>query len=95
MHWSCDKIFTEEILNGKFHFLCSEKLSNQLNDLRTIYDNILLLGYFNMTFEYLKLQDFCDTHDSKLIKELTCFKGKNPTCIDFVLTNQNHVFIEL
>ena len=88
-------MFTEEILNGKFHFLCSEKLSNQLNDLHTIYDNILLLGYFNMTFEYLKLQDFCDTHDSKLIKEPTCFKGKNPTCIDFVLTNQNHVFIEL
>ena len=71
-------MFTEEILNGKFHFLCSEKLSNQLNDLHTIYDNILLLGYFNMTFEYLKLQDFCDTHDSKLIKEPTCFKGKNP-----------------
>ena len=88
-------MFTEEILNGKFHFLCSEKLSNQLNDLHTIYGNILLLGYFNMTFEYLKLQDFCDTHDSKLIKEPTCFKGKNPTCIDFVLTNQNHVFIEL
>ena len=88
-------MFTEEILNGKFHFLCSEKLSNRLNDLHTIYDNILLLGYFNMTFEYLKLQDFCDTHDSKLIKEPTCFKGKNPTCIDFVLTNQNHVFIEL
>ena len=88
-------MFTEEILNGKFHFLCSEKLSNQLNDLHTIYGNILLLGYFNMTFEYLKLQDFCDTHDSKLIKEPTCFKGKSPTCIDFVLTNQNHVFIEL
>ena len=88
-------MFTEEILNGKLHFLCSERFSIQHNDLHTIYDNILLLGYFNMTSEYLKLQDFCDTHDSKLIKEPICFKVNNPTCIDFVLTNQKHLFIEL
>ena len=35
---SCSKMFIE-------------KLSNQLNDLYTIYDNILLLGDFNMTPE--------------------------------------------
>ena len=47
------------------------KLSNQLNDIRTSYD-ILLLGDFNMTPEDLKLQVFCDTHDlENLIKEPT------------------------
>ena len=66
-----------------------EKLSNQLNDLQTSYDNILLLGDFNMTPENLKLQVFCDTHDlENLIKEPTYFKGKNPSCIDLILTNQ-------
>ena len=59
-----------------------ERLSNQLNDLRTSYD-ILLLGDFNMAPDDLKFQDFCHTHDlENLIKEPTCFKGKHPTCID-------------
>ena len=39
---SCSKMFIE-------------KLSNQLNDLHTSYDNILLLGDFNMTPEDLTL----------------------------------------
>ena len=39
---SCSKMFIE-------------KLSNQLNDLHTSYDNILLLGYFNMASEDLTL----------------------------------------
>ena len=38
-----------------------DKLSNQVNDLHTSYDNILLLSDFNLTPEELK--DFCDTHD--------------------------------
>ena len=42
---SCGKIFIE-------------RLSNQLNGLHTSYDNILLLGDFNITPEDLKLQDF-------------------------------------
>ena len=53
-----------------------ERLSNQLNDLCTNYD-ILLLYDFNMTPEELKLQDFCYTHDlENLIKQPTCFKRK-------------------
>ena len=39
-----------------------ERLSNHLSNLHTSYDNILLLGDFNMTREDLKLPDFCDTH---------------------------------
>ena len=49
-----------------------------------------------MTPEDLKLQDlFCDNHDLKhLIKEPTYFKGKNPTCIDLILTNQKQIFMK-
>ena len=69
-----------------------ERLSNQFH---TSYDNILALGDFSMTLEDLKLQDFCDTRDlENLIKEPTCFKGKNPTCIELVLTNQNQLFMK-
>ena len=72
-----------------------ERLSNQLNDLHASYENILLLGDFNITPEDLKLRDFCDTHDlENLIKEPTCFKGKNPTCIDLILTNQKQLFMK-
>ena len=44
---SCGKMFIERLFN----------------DLHTNYDNILLLGDFNMTTEDLKLQGFCYTHD--------------------------------
>ena len=72
-----------------------QKLANQLNDLHTSYDNILFLGDFNMTTEDLKLQMFCDTHDlQNLIKEPTCFKGKNLSCIDLILTNQKQLFMK-
>ena len=79
---SCGKIFIE-------------RLFNQLNDLHTSYDNISLLGDFNMTPENLKLQDSCDTHDlENLIKKATCLKGKSPTCIDLILTNQKQLFMK-
>ena len=40
------------------------KLSDQLNENHTNYDNILLLGDFNMTREDLKPKVFCGTHDA-------------------------------
>ena len=73
---SCSKMFIE-------------RLSNQLNNLYTSYDNILLLS------EDLKLQVFCDAHDlENLIKEPTYFKGKNPTCIGLILKNQKQLFMK-
>ena len=48
-----------------------------------------------MTPEDFKLQDFCDTHDLKnLTKGPTCFKEKNPTCIDLILTNLKQLFLK-
>ena len=68
-------------------------MPNQLNDLQTNYDNILLLGDFKMTSEYLKLKDFCDAHDfENLTKQPTCFKGNDPTSIDLILTKDDRGF---
>ena len=48
-----------------------------------------------MTPEDLKLQVFCDTLNlENLIKEPTCFKGKSPSYIDLILTNQKQLFIK-
>ena len=48
-----------------------------------------------MTPGDLKLQVFCDTLNlENLIKELTCFKGKNPSYIDLILTNQKQLFMK-
>ena len=100
MHWNelteaemvSDSIYKPPQSCGKMFI---EILSNQLNDLHIIYDNILLLGNFNTTPESLKLQDFCDTHGlENLIKEPTCFEGINPTWTDLVLTNQKQFFMK-
>ena len=70
-----------------------EGLSNQFDDLHKSYGNILLLDDFNMTL--VELQYYCDTHDlENLIKEPTCFKGKNPTYINLILTNQKQLFMK-
>ena len=62
-----------------------ETLSNQLNNLHTSYDNILVLSDFKMALQDLKLQDYCDTHDvENLIEDPTCFIGKNATCINLI-----------
>ena len=48
-----------------------------------------------MTPGHLKLQVFCDTLNlENLIKEPTCFKGKNPSYIDLILTNQKQLFMK-
>ena len=58
------------------------------------YDNILLLGDFNLEFSEPCLNDFCDINNLKnLVKEPTCFKNPdNPSCIDLFLTNRQELF---
>ena len=59
------------------------------------YDNILLMGDFNMTPENHHLKDFTDSNDfDNLIKEPTCFKSTSPTTIDLFLTNRKGCFMK-
>ena len=51
------------------------------------YENIALLGYFNVNINAPCVESFCDLYGfSSLIKDPTCFKNpENPSCIDLRL----------
>ena len=53
------------------------------------YNNLLLMGDFNVNTSELNMKDFCDSYGLKsLIKVPTCFKNpENPSCIDLILIN--------
>ena len=60
---------------------------------RSSYDNILLLGDFNMSFSNKNMKDLCDMFElNRLIKDPTCFKSSNPSCIDNFYTNFTTMF---
>ena len=60
--------------------LMSQKL---LTYYHSSYDDILLLGDFNMSFSNKNMKDLCNMCElNHLIKEPTCFKSSNPLCID-------------
>ena len=62
---------------------------------RSSYDNILLLGDFNMSFSNKNMKDLCDMFElNHLIKDPTCFKSSNPSCIDNFYTNKNTMFFD-
>ena len=70
-----DSIFLENLLNNLYTYLKD-------------YDNILLLGDFNMTPENTNVQHFPDSFNlENLIHESTCFKGL-PNCIGLIITNR-------
>ena len=59
------------------------------------YDNILLMGDFNMTPENHHLKDFTNSNDfENLIKEPTCFKSISPITTDLFLTNRKGCFLK-
>ena len=59
-----------------------------LNDYIETYENIIILGDFNMTVENPQLNGFMQLHCmSHLINETNCFQSHDPTCIDNILTN--------
>ena len=60
---------------------------------RSSYDNILLLGDFNVSFSNKKKMDLCDMFElNHFIKDPTCFKSSNPSCIDNFYTSKNTMF---
>ena len=64
-----------------------------LNDNTETYENIIILGDFNMTIENRQLNGFMQLHDmSHFINEPTCFQWHDPTRIDNILTNRKTMF---
>ena len=69
-----------------------ENRSNNLSRYLDSYENITLLGDFNITPEDKNFQHFTDTFSLEhLINEPTCSKG-SPSCIDLIITNRKSYF---
>ena len=53
------------------------------------YENIIILGDFNVEVKEKNISDFMGRHNPKsLVKQKTCFKNPdNPSCINLILTN--------
>ena len=53
------------------------------------YDNVTLIGDFNLSSDDVPFESFLQAYNvNSLIKEATCFQSSNPSCIDLILTNQ-------
>ena len=64
-------------------------LSKTINVFSAKYDNILLMGDFNLTIAKKHLEKLLNIFNLKsLISSPPCFQSINPMCIDLILTNQ-------
>ena len=67
-------------------------MSKNLSRCLDSYENITLLGDFNMTPEDKNLEHFTDIFSLEhLINEPTCFKGI-PSCVGLIMANRNSYF---
>ena len=95
------KVFFVEIILHKKKWLincsCNPNKNNIKNHLEIIsnafstkYENIILLGDFNLCVDDETMRNFCNSYNlNNLIKQPTCFKNpENPSCIDLTLTNK-------
>ena len=71
-----------------------EALRRSLDLYSAHYENIILLGDFNVNIYDLGIECFCDLWKFRsLIKDLTCFEHpENTPCIDLVLVSKPYSF---
>mgnify|MGYP001793765379 FL=1 len=69
-------------------------LGKTLDVMSSNYENIVLIGDFNVDMSNDYMKDFCELyHFKNLIKGPTCFKNfDNPSSIDLILTNKYRSF---
>ena len=88
--WLCIGLYKSPLQNDKY-FL--DNLSLILNKLICQFDNIMLMGDFNLTVENKNLEVFMSTSNMEsLIGKLTCFQSAKSNCIDLILTNKKELF---
>ena len=70
------------------------KLSTALHILCTDYENIILLGDFNIEVEEKNVSEFISVYNLRnFVKQKTSFKmSEDPSCTDFTLTNSPRIF---
>ena len=71
-----------------------ETLSKSLALYSSSYENLIIVGDFNVCVEEICMSGFCDTFGLKsLIKNAACYKNpENPSSIDLILTNNPRSF---
>lgn len=68
-------------------------LSHLIDNYVSNYDNILLLGDFNMEADENEMMSIINDHNLySMIKQPTCFKTSTGRCIDLMLTTKKHSF---
>ena len=88
--WLCIGLYKPPSQNEKY-FL--DNLSLALTKMSCEYENVVLIGDFNLTVENKNLEVFMNAFDLEcLIKKPTCFQSTSPSCIDLILTNKKEFF---
>ena len=95
--WFCRSIYRPPSPNNIVNFF--EELTDSLGRAISNYDNITLMGEFNIDIKkensiaYDKLVEFCDTFNlANLVKSETCFMNNHKSTIDLILTNKPQSF---
>ena len=71
----CSKFFFNEVEKG-LEFYCSK------------YEKIILIGDLNCEPSDSVIRDFMNSYNfTNMVRDPTCFKSNNQTCIDLILTN--------
>ena len=71
-----------------------ETLSKNLASYSSSYENLIIIGDYNVSVEETSISGFCDTFGLKsLIKDATCYKNpEKPSSIGLILTNNPRSF---
>ena len=95
--WFCLSVYRPPSPNNIVTF--SEELTDSLSRAINNYDNIILMGDFNIDIKkenstaYDELEEFCDTFNlTNLVKFETCFMNNHKSAIDLILTNKSRSF---
>ena len=88
--WLCIGLYKSPSQNENY-FL--DILSKVLSKQTCQYENVILIGDFNLIVNNKNLGVFMNTFNlESLINKPTCFQSANPTCIDLILTNKKSLF---
>ena len=88
--WLCFGLYKPPSRNEKYSL---DNLSLALTKISCEYENVILIGHFNVTVENINLEVFMNTFDLKcLIKKPGYFQSTSPSCIDLIPTNKKEFF---
>ena len=88
--WLCIRFYKSPSQNENYFLnILSKIISKQICQ----YENVMLIGDFNLTVNNKNLRMFMNTFNlDSLINKPSSFQSANPTCIDLTLTNKKSLF---